>query len=65
METFIALCDWLQVQPGELFVTHQKQQQQDTDEEIIILLLGDKRLDRDTSYALAQIIKATYRYLLE
>ncbi|MEH2025816.1 hypothetical protein [Nostoc sp.] len=33
--------------------------------EFVLLLLGDKRLDSDTAYALSQIIKATYRYLLE
>lgn len=65
METFTALCDWLQVPPGELFVTHQKQQAQDTEEELALLLLGDKRLEPDTSYALVQIIKATYHYLRE
>ncbi|MHC5830410.1 MAG: helix-turn-helix domain-containing protein, partial [Nostoc sp.] len=65
METFIALCNWLQVQPGDLFSTNQQQQQLDTAEEIIILMLGDKNLQPDTAYALAQIVKATYRYLLE
>ncbi|MBN3961931.1 hypothetical protein [Nostoc sp. NMS8] len=44
---------------------HQPQQQLDIGEEIMILLLGDKRLESDTAYALAQIVKATYRYLLE
>ncbi|MBN3958364.1 helix-turn-helix transcriptional regulator [Nostoc sp. NMS8] len=66
METFIALCDWLQVPPSDLFVTdHQPPQRLDIEEEITILLLGDKRLESDTAYALAQIVKATYRYLLE
>ena len=66
METFIVLCDWLKVRPGDLFVTdHHEQQELDIAEEIIILLLGDKRLELETAYALAQIVKATYRYLLE
>ncbi|MEH2272831.1 MAG: helix-turn-helix transcriptional regulator [Nostoc sp.] len=64
METFMALCDWLQVRPGDLFLTDH-QQQLDIDEEIVILLLGDKRLEPETAYALSQIVKATYRYLLE
>ncbi|WP_223265456.1 helix-turn-helix domain-containing protein [Nostoc sp. 'Peltigera membranacea cyanobiont' 210A] len=66
METFIVLCDWLQVPPGDLFVTdHQPQERLDIEEEVMILLLGDKRLESETAYALAQIVKATYRYLLE
>lgn len=66
METFIALCDWLEVRPGDFFVTdHDEQQELDISEEIVILLLGDKRLESDTAYALAQIVRATYRYLLE
>ncbi|WP_375504048.1 helix-turn-helix domain-containing protein [uncultured Nostoc sp.] len=64
METFIALCNWLQVRPSDLFFTDQDRQL-NIDEEIIILLLSDKRLEPDTASALAQIIKATYRYLLE
>jgi hypothetical protein len=66
METFTSLCDWLQVPPGDLFVmNHQPQQRLGIEEEIIILLLSDKRLKPETAYTLAQIIKATYRYLLE
>ena len=65
METFIALCDWLQVRPGDLFLTDHEQQQLDNAEEIVILILGDKNLQPDTAYTLAQIVRATYRYLLE
>ncbi|MDZ8052819.1 MAG: hypothetical protein RMX68_015320 [Aulosira sp. ZfuVER01] len=67
METFIALCNWLEVRPGDLFVSDRQEQklELDTSEEIILLLLGDRRLEPGTAYALAQIVKATYRYLLE
>ena len=65
METFIALCNWLQVRPGDLFVTDREQQELDTAEEIVILILSNRNLQPDTAYALAQIVKATYRYLLE
>ncbi|MDZ8096781.1 MAG: helix-turn-helix transcriptional regulator [Nostoc sp. DedQUE05] len=65
METFLALCNWLQVQPAEFFVADKGELELDVEEEIILLLLGDKRLESETAYALAQIIKATYRYLLE
>lgn len=65
METFIALCNWLQVRPGDLFVTNQQELELDVEQEVVLLLLGDKRLTSDTAYMLSQIIKATYRYLLE
>ncbi|PHM11627.1 helix-turn-helix domain-containing protein [Nostoc sp. 'Peltigera malacea cyanobiont' DB3992] len=65
METFVALCDWLQMHPGDFFFTDHGEQSLDTVEEIIILLLSDKRLEPETAYTLAQIVKATYRYLLE
>ncbi|MDZ8069158.1 MAG: helix-turn-helix transcriptional regulator [Nostoc sp. DedQUE08] len=65
METFLALCNWLQVQPAEFFVADQAELELDAEEEIILLLLGDNRLDSNTSYTLAQIVRATYRYLLE
>lgn len=64
METFLALCNWLEVHPGDLFVTDQKELELDTEEELVLLLLADKRLNSDASYSLAQIIRATYRYLL-
>ncbi|WP_335234666.1 helix-turn-helix domain-containing protein [Nostoc sp.] len=66
METFMALCDWLQIRPGDFFVTdHHEQQELDISQEIVILLLSDKRLESETAYTLAQIVKATYHYLLE
>lgn len=61
METFITLCDWLQVRPGDLFVTECEQQEPDTAEKIVTLLFGDKNFHPDTASALAQIVKATYR----
>ena len=63
METFIALCNWLKVPPGQLFVTKQQQQQLNTAEKIALLLLSDKRLEPATADALARIIKAAYRDL--
>jgi hypothetical protein len=62
METFIAVCDWLQVRPGDLFMTDREQQEPDTTEKIAILLFGDENFHPDTAYALVQIVKATYRY---
>ncbi|MEH2200096.1 helix-turn-helix domain-containing protein [Nostoc sp.] len=65
METFVALCNWLDVRPGDLFISDQQERELDTEEELVLLLLGDARLEPDTAYALSQIIKATYRYLLD
>jgi transcriptional regulator with XRE-family HTH domain len=62
METFVALCDWLQVRPGDLFVTDHEQRELDTTAKIVILLFGDENFHPDTAQALAQIVKATYRY---
>lgn len=63
METFLTLCNWLKVPPGQLFVTKQQQQQLNTAERIALLLLSDKRLEPANAEALARIIKAAYRDL--
>ena len=62
MQTFLALCNWLQVQPGNLFITTD-QQQLDTVEEIAALLMSDKYLDPKSVHILARIIKAAYNEL--
>ena len=64
METFIALCNWLKIHPGEMFIADSKQQQQvDTIEQIIDLSMCDKRLDSESAYILGRIIKAAYQDL--
>ena len=62
METFTALCDWLQVPPAELFKTTE-----DTDlntpDMISIQLRADKKLDPAIANALASLVKAAYQDL--
>lgn len=60
MKTFLALCNWLQVPPGDLFVSDENQEL-NTIERVVILLLSDRNLDPDIAYAMSQLIKATWR----
>ncbi|MEH2407712.1 helix-turn-helix domain-containing protein [Nostoc sp.] len=64
METFLSLCNWLEVPPAELFRTTEKDQDQlDTPETIAIQLRADKNLDPAIANALASLVKAAYRDL--
>jgi transcriptional regulator with XRE-family HTH domain len=70
METFIALCNWLDVHPGDLFLTDKQHSQSstqelDTVEEITALLISDKNLDPISASILIRIIKAAYYELVE
>jgi transcriptional regulator with XRE-family HTH domain len=62
METFLALCNWLEVPPAELFRTTEENQL-DTPEAIAIQLRADKNLDPAIANALASLVKAAYRDL--
>lgn len=66
METFLLLCDWLQVSPNE-FLKNDKEAEinraSDTSETIAIHLRADKALDPATANALAALVKAAYRDL--
>lgn len=62
METFLALCNWLQVPPAELFRTTDADQL-NTPEAIAIQLRADKNLDPAIANALASLVKAAYRDL--
>lgn len=62
METFMALCDWLQVPPSELFQTTEDQGLE-TPDMISIQLRADKKLDPAIANALASLVKAAYRDL--
>lgn len=59
METFLALCDWLQVPPAELFKTTEETDL-NTPERISIQLRADKNLDPAIANALASLVKAAY-----
>ena len=61
METFLALCNWLEVPPAELF--RNMEDHLDTPEMIAIQLRADKNLDPAIANALASLVKAAYHDL--
>lgn len=62
METFLAICDWLEMPPAELFrTTHDSVL--DTPEKLSIQLRADKNLDPAIANALASLVKAAYKDL--
>lgn len=64
METFLLLCNWLQVSPAELFKkTEEFEAPSDlnTLETIEIQLRASKKLDPAVANALAELVKAAYR----
>lgn len=68
METFLLLCDWLQVPPAELIENSEESRastDMDTSEAIAIQLRADKNLDPATANALAALVKAAYRDLAQ
>ncbi|MDJ0579330.1 helix-turn-helix domain-containing protein [Crocosphaera sp.] len=60
METFLALCEWLEVSPAELIQNTEEEQDLDTPEAIAIQLRADKNLDPAIANALASLVKAAY-----
>lgn len=64
METFTALCDWLEVPPSELFKTTEDSELE-TPDMISIQLRADKNLDPAIANALASLVKAAYKDLSE
>ena len=68
METFLRLCDWLQVPPAELIENSEDLQTSteiDASEAIAIQLRADKNLEPATANALAALVKAAYRDLAQ
>lgn len=67
METFLLLCDWLEVPPAALIKRREEDQvpvsDLDTPEVLAIQLRADKNLDPATANALAALVKAAYRDL--
>jgi transcriptional regulator with XRE-family HTH domain len=67
METFLLLCDWLEVPPAALIKRkeedHVPASDLDTPEALAIQLRADKNLDPATANALAALVKAAYRDL--
>ncbi len=61
VDTFLALCNWLEVAPREFFTNGENQIS--TLDAIAILINGDEKLPDELKKALIKIIKATYKYL--
>ncbi|MFN6477046.1 helix-turn-helix transcriptional regulator [Nostoc sp. DedQUE07] len=64
METFLLLCNWLQVSPAELFKKIEESEalfDSNTPETIEIQLRASKKLDPAIANALAELVKAAYR----
>ncbi|MCO5185366.1 MAG: helix-turn-helix domain-containing protein [Anaerolineae bacterium] len=68
IETFIQLCDWLEVSPSEFFETDEEEgtvmptfsPDMSTPERIEFHLRADKELNQETAEALANMVKAAY-----
>lgn len=63
MDTFLALCDWLEVPAAELIKNTEDEADLDTPEAITIQLRADKNLDPAIANALASLVKAAYKDL--
>ncbi|BAY13413.1 helix-turn-helix domain-containing protein [Calothrix sp. NIES-2098] len=64
METFLLLCNWLQVLPSELFKKTEESEASsglNTLDTIEIQLRASKKLDPAVANALAELVKAAYR----
>ena len=59
METFLALCDWLEVPPAELINSTEEKNGSDSPEAIAIQLRADKNLDPAIADALASLVKSS------
>lgn len=63
MDTFLSLCDWLEVKPNRFFQDSSVSEEpaMETPEIIEAHLRADKELDPETAEALANMVKAAYR----
>lgn len=60
IETFLSLCDWLDVSPSSLIKTDKDNSKQDNCQYICNKLRTDKKLDSAIADALAILVKAAY-----
>lgn len=63
MDTFLALCNWLEIPPAELMKNTEDQENLSTPEAISIQLRADKNLEPAIADALASLVKAAYKDL--
>ncbi|MEL4896326.1 helix-turn-helix domain-containing protein [Crocosphaera sp. Alani8] len=64
MDTFLALCEWLQVSPMEFIQDTDEGQDLKTPEAIAIRLRSDKNLDPAVANALVSLVKAAYQDMI-
>jgi transcriptional regulator with XRE-family HTH domain len=60
IDTFLALCDWLDVSPADLLRNEREQEIESTPDRIAFLLRSDPQLDPAIANALALLIKNAY-----
>jgi transcriptional regulator with XRE-family HTH domain len=63
IETFLALCDWLEVPAAELIKNTEDEKAPNTPEAITIQLRADRNLDPAIANALASLVTAAYKDL--
>ena len=63
METFLALCDWLEIPAAELIKNTEDERAINTPEAITIQLRADRNLDPAIANALASLVTAAYKDL--
>ena len=61
MDTFLALCDWLEVPSRDLIQNTEEKEDLETPEKIAIILRGDKNLDPAIANVLASLVKVGYQ----
>lgn len=61
VETFLALCDWLEISPKELICDTNCQAATDNFDSIRAMLLGDRKLDPTIVDALIVLLEVAYR----
>jgi len=64
LETFLVLCDWLEILPTELIKNTEDKSEQDNSYSICAKLRSDRRLKPDLAEALAVLIEAAYGQVL-
>jgi transcriptional regulator with XRE-family HTH domain len=65
MDTFLALCNWLEIPPTELINNTEEKKNLDTPEAIEIQLRADTCLEPAIADALASLVKAAYKELAQ
>jgi transcriptional regulator with XRE-family HTH domain len=65
IDTFLILCDWLDVSPAALLGDDRVREVESTPDRIAFLLQSDSNLDPSIANALALLIKAAYRDFLK